>query len=205
MISGLKTTLALQKSNFAIHLLANMNARYPSLESNPVLAQPTYIDPRFKKNGFNNADSLQKCRELIKNSVERLEKQSLDDAENIAPPLVAPGASTDRDEGIWSHFKKKVANIRPSSTVSSILEMRQYAEDQLLDIKSDPLQWWKKRQLVFPNLSKVARKHLCIVATSVPSERIFSKAGLLVSERRSRLKPETIDKMIFLNANFEHV
>ena len=36
---------------------------------------------------------------------------------------------------------------------------------------------------------------------SVPSERLFSKAGQLVSERRNRLKPSNVDMLLFLNNN----
>lgn len=206
MINGLKTSLALQKSILARQLLDNVKARFPNLESNPVFAQPTYLDPRFKKNGFNEADSLRKCRDLITNSLNQLVQKSLDDAEHNPPLLVASKSrSEEGDDGIWSHYKKKVANIKPTSVVSSILEMRQYTEEQLVGLKGDPLEWWRIRQLVFPNLSKVARKHLGIVATSVPSERIFSKAGVLVSERRNRLNPENVEKIIFLNANFEYI
>ena len=48
-----------------------------------------------------------------------------------------------------------------------------------------------------------AETHLCMMATSVPSERIFSKCGQLISERRSRLKPKNVEMVIFLHANYK--
>ena len=36
-----------------------------------------------------------------------------------------------------------------------------------------------------PLLHKLAKKYLCFLTTSVPTERLFSKAGELVSARRS--------------------
>ena len=52
------------------------------------------------------------------------------------------------------------------------------------------------------NLSqKIAKKYLCIPGTSVPAERVFSKAGELVSMRRSRLKPKNVNMFLFLNKN----
>ena len=50
-------------------------------------------------------------------------------------------------------------------------------------------------------LSESAMHFLCIPATSVPSERLFSKAGEMVSHRRSCVKPDTIKKVLFFNKN----
>jgi hypothetical protein len=48
---------------------------------------------------------------------------------------------------------------------------------------------------------KVVKKYFCIPATSVPSEQIFSKAGLIITKQRNALKPENADMLIFLNKN----
>ena len=48
-------------------------------------------------------------------------------------------------------------------------------------------------------LQHVAMKYLCIPGTSVPAERLFSKAGELVSARRNRLKPKHVNTYLFLN------
>ena len=53
----------------------------------------------------------------------------------------------------------------------------------------DPLLWWRRTESVFPTLSKIAKCHLGIPATSVESERTFSLAGEVVSKRRSSLTP----------------
>jgi len=67
--------------------------------------------------------------------------------------------------------------------------------------EQDPLAWWRGRVNVYPRLSQLARRHLCMVATSVPSERVFSKSGQLISDRRSRLSPKNVKMVMFLNAN----
>lgn len=43
-------------------------------------------------------------------------------------------------------------------------------------------------------------KYLSIPATSVPSERVFSKAGFVCNQRRNRLEPKKVDQILFLNA-----
>lgn len=47
-----------------------------------------------------------------------------------------------------------------------------------------------------------ALKYLCIPATSTESERMFSKAGLIISDRRSCLKAKTVDMLLFINKNY---
>lgn len=49
----------------------------------------------------------------------------------------------------------------------------------------------------FPRLSKLARKYLCIPATSSPSERLFSACGNVVTCERSCLKPAKLDMLVF--------
>ena len=61
------------------------------------------------------------------------------------------------------------------------------------DNNADPLIWWNKNRETFPILSKMARKYLCVMATSVPSERLFSAAGSIVSARRNTLKPAKVN------------
>lgn len=85
--------------------------------------------------------------------------------------------------------------------VDSIFESRQYFEDQLIPRQNYPLEWWCENSKHYQGLAKLAKKYLCITATSVSSERLFSKAGELVSHKRSRLKPKNVDMFFFLNQN----
>ena len=63
------------------------------------------------------------------------------------------------------------------------------------------LTWWKERESKYPRISHIAKRVLAIPATSVPSERIFSAAGLLVNKLRTRLSCDLVDNIIFLNKN----
>jgi hypothetical protein len=46
----------------------------------------------------------------------------------------------------------------------------------------------------------MAADFLCIPTTSVPTERVFSKAGDLVTKKRNRLSKNTIKMTILLNS-----
>lgn len=74
---------------------------------------------------------------------------------------------------------------------------------ELDDDYADPLQWWRKMASQLPSLSHLAKKTLCIPATSVPSERLFSKAGLLVTKKRASLHPDNVNKLLCLQSWME--
>ena len=82
-------------------------------------------------------------------------------------------------------------------------EMRLYDTVQECDIETDPLVWWKRNEDTFPLLSICARKYLCIAATSVPSERVFSVSGGIVNPKRNRMTSDNVDMMTFLAKNLE--
>ena len=68
-------------------------------------------------------------------------------------------------------------------------------------LETDPLAWWRDHCRDFPLLAKRAKKYLCIQASSSASERLFSKAGLVITPKRTQLKPEKANMLIFLAEN----
>ena len=81
-------------------------------------------------------------------------------------------------------------------------EIVKYRGRDSLPLSGNVLKWWKK-QVDLPLLSKLARSYLSIPATSVPSERVFSTAGDILTATRSRLLPEHVDQLIFLKKNVQ--
>jgi len=64
----------------------------------------------------------------------------------------------------------------------------------------DPAAWWRANNQRFPVLAKMARDYLAIPGTSASSERAFSKAGLLITDRRTRLGAASIKACILLQS-----
>ena len=64
-----------------------------------------------------------------------------------------------------------------------------HKSEPILELKGKPLDWWKNHQHSYPNLSRMARRYLGVVATSVPSERLFSTVGNVVTAKRCALEP----------------
>jgi hypothetical protein len=63
----------------------------------------------------------------------------------------------------------------------------------------NPLDWWRLNVETFPILSQLARRTLCIPASSAPSERLFSHAGLTIANKRASLLPDKAEELIFLH------
>ena len=78
-----------------------------------------------------------------------------------------------------------------------------YLQMAVVDIDQSPLEWSRRHKSEFPLVSRLARKYLCICDTSVASERVFSAAGYIGSNLRSRLKPSKIDQITFLARNLD--
>ena len=77
-----------------------------------------------------------------------------------------------------------------------------YLSHPELEMEENPLDWWRVEHQRYPNLAKLAQKYICVCATSVPAERIFSIAGQIVSDRSAR-KPDKVDQLVFLARNLK--
>lgn len=52
-------------------------------------------------------------------------------------------------------------------------------------------------------MARLAQKYLCVPATAVPSERMWSVAGNVVSDWRTNLSPRSIEDLILLHGNVD--
>ena len=84
------------------------------------------------------------------------------------------------------------------------MELRRYESEpgETLDCQQ-PLQWLKVRSVKYKYLSKLAKKILYNTAMSVPSERLFSTTGDVVSQKRSCLSPLNVNCLVFLYGNMQ--
>lgn len=185
-------------------LLTELNTRFENVEKKTEYAFATFLDPRFRQKGFmDSEETLEAVEKQIADMIdiesdlsdnETRDKDKEKDIESAEP------VKKKEENPIWEHFDNTIKNLTARLPLS-VIELRNYKDDIFLARAKNPLQFWQHKGSSFPRLKKMAKKYLVIPATSVPSERVFSKAGDLVSEKRNRLKPENVDKILFLNAN----
>ena len=63
----------------------------------------------------------------------------------------------------------------------------------------DPLDFWKEKGKQWPLLREVAKTILAIPASSAGSERSFSTMGRLISNNRTTMLHDKVNKLVVLN------
>ena len=111
--------------------------------------------------------------------------------EAMAP--VAPVTETGRREQEQAVFEMELR---------AYLALPQVAFRNADGTRANPLAWWRKHESLYPNLARLARRYLCIPATSASVERLFSVAGLVLTQLRSRLKSDIADDLITLRTSW---
>jgi hypothetical protein len=79
--------------------------------------------------------------------------------------------------------------------------MELYFNEPTFSLDDDMLTWWRKNASRFPLMSALAKKYLAPPPSSVASEQLFSTAGDVLTDNRSRLLPERAEELIFLKVN----
>ena len=97
---------------------------------------------------------------------------------------------------------------QPPSANNAIVEKREQLEFEMSHYRKDscsvndnPIVWWRNNARKYPLLAECAKSYLMVNATSVPSERMFSAAGSLISAKRACLDSSNVDMILFLNKN----
>jgi len=182
--------------NIQNQILKRFYSDESNIEKNDILTISTILDPRFKKLHFRSALSvsiaIEKVCKLIKT------KQDITASVNDPQNSLAPVAN---NTNVWSIHDELVSSTTRCFDEPGVpVELRQFLSQPVIQRTDDPITYWHQAKMVYPNLYKIAIKYLSIVGTSVPSERLFSKAGNILTEKRSRLSSERLSKLIFLSS-----
>ncbi|KAL3972557.1 cathepsin X [Sarotherodon galilaeus] len=184
-------------------ILNYLKDKYDDQTTEELLDMASFVDPRFKTT-YIKEEKVANMKTRVMSELENLVVEQTASAE--AALLPSAGASKDDPEvcakrqrkSLSSYFKKTTqCQTAPLSTRDSVeKELNQYLRTLEACPETNPLDWWKPHEAHFPLLAKLAKKYLCIPATSAPSERAFSTSGNTVTCQRSALKPERVHQLI---------
>lgn len=179
-------------------VLKEINKRMGAIEQVSSLAIATIFDPRFKKLHFEDplacSNAVQKIKEMMKNNLFE-EKNNLESDSDGSDKVL-------EDFSLWSdHHKLVHRNWKSNKSEESVSdELSVYLRTPVSRLKENPLEVWADYKQQFPKLYKIAYKYLTLVASSVPSERLFSKASQVLTQQRNRIQGKRVNKILFLQS-----
>ena len=187
-------------------MLTSLERRFDDIEDSKLLFIATCVDPRFKDKLFSSEAKRLARKCVIDNIVDD------DDDDEVEPQSKRPHAESPNDfsvdaastSKVWEYFTEILHDCRAPTYTEGGKEVTvdQYFSEPLIDHKiGNPHTWWNNNQLQYPLLANLARCYLCFPSTSVSSERLFSRAGILYDERRNKLTAEHAEMLLFIKNN----
>lgn len=193
--------LKVQKS-----LRNNMEVDSNDLASKPALIA-SMLDPRHKHLSFLTPTGRLAAKVKLHELVSRLDviTTTVGTKDEQQETLVTPDIS---QVAMPSQMKSDTKNTMmlllgdnysSSYATDSEAQVDYYLRDIAPSLDINPLDWWRVNGPRFPKLATLARHYLCVPGVSLPS--LLSEAGQTFATMRTRLSPEHVDMMIFVNRN----
>jgi len=156
------------------------------------------LDPRFKKLHFNNHIAYSQAINKIARQMESLNNESK--KENLSGKENVSTENTSLSNDIWSFHEDPANKTQFLHDKSDEIptDLKHYLNEPVIALNEDPMNYWFNKS-IYPYLRMIAKQYLSIVATSVPSERLFSKAGI-ITENRNRVSSKHLQNLLFLNS-----
>lgn len=181
--------------------LNEISKRFKAIEQHKLLAVSTILDPRFKRLHFNSPIYCANAVTFINQSIQSRKQLDIDNRAEIQPiSIINP-------DSVWAYHNElasKYSEKQDDSRGDLDLDFKTYLNSPTMPLASDPFFYWNTLNSS-TILKELANKYLSVVGTSVPTERLFSKAGSIIAQTRNRLSRERLTKLLFLNSlNVEH-
>jgi hypothetical protein len=157
-----------------------ISRKFDHYQFSRVLRMCKILDPRFKTHTFPNAITINEAKHALYEAVATVHPE---EEETVAYEV----KGSLFDDFDWAVCISKVTSHAQTASRNYV---DNFFAEPTLGHQLDPLDWWKKRRDRYPRLVVLVRRYLCIITNSVPCERIFSKMGLVVTDRRTHSTAE---------------
>ena len=169
--------------DFKTAAMEDLKERYTDPGVKSLLAAATALDPRFRD--FQYIREREERAAAVSYAKEQLQLYAAQVTDDEVNDVTRDRARDDDDDGDDADgradqqqlsMEQQIANYYSSATSSS----------------TDPMDYWRGSAVNHSRLSALAKHLLAIPGSSVPSERMFSTAGQIVTDQRSRLAPDSV-------------
>jgi len=158
---------------------------------------PGRNNPRFKKIHFESA--------LVAANAIAHKNQHIcaNKTTNITKAMKTTKDNNLVQEGLWTFHNMLVAKNKqfaPENDETLNVELKHYLGSPVVSRYTNPLEYWENSKNTSPNLYSIVIQYCSVIATSVPCKRLFSIAGNIKNNNRSRLTGEHLNELIFLSS-----
>ena len=187
----------------------DLENRYQDPQVEEVLNKACFLDPRFKSLSFLLEAERNFIISMVEDEVAEIRQAAAASEDSIESISTERGPQKKKSKkGLFSLLEDLMDLSSVTSDVPQEAAKKEVHQYLSLDASAsnnpvDPMKWWKTYCVQLPFLSLLARKYLCIPATSVPSERAFSVSGNIITSKRSCLHPENAEMLSFLAHNLK--
>ena len=124
-----------------------------------------------------------------------------------AAPLRHSDGASDVIEIAESEPKRVKCSLRlPEESTSpavAVSELDAFFAEPGIALDACPMEWWRQRKTRFPVLFEMAYVYLAVPASSAPSERVFSAAKLVLTDKRKQLLESRVARQVFMTRNMK--
>ncbi|KAK3930257.1 Zinc finger BED domain-containing protein 4 [Frankliniella fusca] len=181
-------------------LLNLIGKSFSGIENLRPYAAATLLDPRFKRAAFSSPAAV---ASIVSHIGKLVAEEIASDSRSIQEELTAAAVETPA-ESIWSEFDQRVRDSAVDASQDAAgglpIEFRQYLNRPACSRKENIFVLWGQLKAEYPHVYKVAMRFVPALGTSVPSERLFSHAGLISTKLRNRLSGNHLDQLVFLRS-----
>ncbi|GBM95270.1 hypothetical protein AVEN_199268-1 [Araneus ventricosus] len=169
--------------------------RYDNNELMTLLRLSSFCDPRFRLSYVENAEETKKIAlERMSSLYTECPNSSNCGERAVKQPKKGLEKLLEDDEET-----EGLDDFLPSSKAET--ELKNYLSMPKVGLNENPLTWWKLNEHNFPVIKVLAKTYLAIQGSSVPSERIFSTGGNVITKHRASLLPKNAEMLVFLFQN----
>ncbi|XP_023216338.1 zinc finger BED domain-containing protein 1-like isoform X1 [Centruroides sculpturatus] len=167
------------------------------------LLESSFLDPSLKKLPFLGSNEMSKLCCNIKDKMENVQRKKFSltnknlECCTSEPSYKKLKGSLKLLHSLYGNSHESVLNDKISE------ELNHYITATSVPLGTDILRYWKKHITIYPNLAILAKKYLCVPASSIPNNRAFNNEGFIMNCKRSIIHPDNVNVLTFLNYNLK--
>ncbi|KAL3977095.1 protein phosphatase 1L [Sarotherodon galilaeus] len=174
-------------SSLAQKLRMLLREKLDKIQTMSIMFLATLLDPRFRKLGFLSPARASEAEKRLKAERASVMRASTTSSSSAPPPQPSTSQTIEavsHSNNLWRRLDESVKQTQTQNvTADANIEVQRYMMEPNIGRLEDPLKYWERQKYVYPHLYKLALTYLCTPASSVPCERVFSKAGEILSKK----------------------